>query len=191
MRSTISAMLVPATAILVLAGAEGPVLGQSTSGHRPPKTDVEMIANATSAGPAPISRDAAIVTMDGDKMRTLRQGKNEWTCVPDDPASPGNDPMCLDRNAMEWLQALMDHKDAPKGKMGLVYMLQGGSDASNDDPFATQPPAGAKWVTTGPHVMVVGMSGMLPNLPRSAADTSKPYIMWGGTSYEHIMMPVK
>jgi hypothetical protein len=38
----------------------------------------------------------------------------------------------------------MDHKDAPKGKMGLVYMLQGGSDASNDDPFATQPPAGAK-----------------------------------------------
>jgi hypothetical protein len=32
--------------------------------------------------------------------------------------------MCLDHNAMLWLQAWMDHKDAPKGKMGLVYMLR-------------------------------------------------------------------
>src|SRR5262249_47188849 len=46
MRSTISTVLVSATAFFVLAGAEGPVLGQSTSGHRLPKTDAEMIANA-------------------------------------------------------------------------------------------------------------------------------------------------
>jgi hypothetical protein len=58
--------------------------------------------------------------------------------MPDDPGSPGNDLMCLDPNAMEWLQAWMDHKDAPKGKVGMVYMLQGGSDAGNDDP---SPPA--------------------------------------------------
>ena len=114
-----------------------------------------------------------------------------FTCVPDDPGSPGNDPMCLDHNAMLWLQAWMDHKDAPKGKMGLVYMLQGGSDASNDDPFATTPPPGKKWVTTGPHVMVVGMAGTLDDIPRSPDDPRKPFIMWGGTSYEHIMMPVK
>ena len=99
--------------------------------------------------------------------------------------------MCLDRNAMLWLQAWMDHKDAPKGKMGLVYMLQGGSDASNDDPFATTPPPGKKWVTTGPHVMVVGMAGTLDDVPRSPDDPKRPFIMWGGTSYEHIMMPVK
>lgn len=43
--------------------------------------------------------------MDGDKMRTLRQGKNEFTCLADDPGSPGNDPVCLDKNAMEWLMA--------------------------------------------------------------------------------------
>lgn len=125
------------------------------------KTDAELIANAISAAPPSVSRDATVIAMDGDKVRTLRTGKGEYTCVPDDPGSPGNDPMCLDRNAMLWLQAWMDHKDAPKGKMGLVYMLQGGSDASNDDPFATSPPAGKTWVTTGPHVMVVGMAGML------------------------------
>src|SRR4051794_16906712 len=70
-----------------------------------PKTDAELIANAISAGPSPVSHDATIIAMDGDKVRTLRQGKNEYTCVPDDPGSPGNDPMCLDRNAMLWLQA--------------------------------------------------------------------------------------
>lgn len=156
-----------------------------------PKTDAELIANAMSAAPAAISHEATIIAMDGNKVRTLRQGKNEYTCVPDDPGSPGNDPMCLDRNAMLWLQAWMDHKDAPKGKMGLVYMLQGGSDASNDDAFATAPPHGKKWVTTGPHVMVVGMAGMLDDVPRSPDDPKKPFIMWGGTSYEHIMMPVR
>lgn len=173
---------------LILASPIG-ALAQQTQ-HRP-KTDAELIANAMSAAPARISRDATVLGMEGEKMRTLRQGKGEYTCIPDDPNSPGNDPMCLDRNAMEWLQAWMDHKDAPKGKMGLVYMLQGGSDASNDDPFATKPAPGKKWVTTGPHVMVVGMAGMLPDLPRSAATPAKPYIMWPGTSYEHIMMPVK
>jgi hypothetical protein len=186
----------PSWLLLTVAGLIAVALGvparaQSSATHHPPKTDAEMIANAMSAGPPAVSRDATIITMDGDKMRTLRTGKGEFTCTPDDPSSPGNDPMCLDRNAMEWLQAWMDHKDAPKGKMGLVYMLQGGSDASNDDPFATTPPSGAKWVTTGPHVMVVGMAGMLDAIPRSAGNTARPFIMWGGSSYEHIMMPVK
>ena len=156
-----------------------------------PKTDTQLIANAMSAGPPSISCNATIIAMEGDKMRTLKQGTNEFTCVPDDPGSPGNDPMCLDKNGMLWLQAWMNHKDAPKGKMGLVYMLQGGSDASNVDPFATQPAAGQKWVTTGPHVMVVGMAGMLDAVPTTADAPRAPFIMWGGSSYEHIMMPVK
>jgi hypothetical protein len=127
-----------------------------------------------SAGPPAISRDATIIVMDGDKIRTLWQGSNEYTCVPDDPGSPGNDPMCLDRNAMAWLRAWMEHTEAPKGRLGLVYMLGGGSDASNDDAFATAPPPGAQWVTTGPHVMVVGMAGQLGDLPRSAPMLQSP-----------------
>ncbi len=175
---------------LVLALSVGARAQTSGGGHHA-KTDAELIANAMSAAPLAISRDATVIAMDNDKMRTIRQGKGDFTCVPDDPGSPGNDPMCLDRNAMEWLQAWLDHKDAPKGKLGLVYMLQGGSDASNDDPFATKPPQGQRWVTTGPHVMMVGMAGMLGNLPRTADAPTKPFIMWGGSSYEHVMMPVK
>jgi hypothetical protein len=177
--------LLTAAAVALLAVPAG------AQTHHPPKTDAEMIANAMSAGPSSVSRDATVIAMDGDKMRTLRQGKNDFTCMSDDPGSPGNDPMCLDKNAMLWLQAWMDHKDAPKGKMGLVYMLQGGSDASNYDPFATAPKPGEKWVTTGPHVMVVGMAGSLDDITKAPDNPKKPFIMWGGSSYEHIMMPVK
>ncbi len=157
----------------------------------PPKTDAALIASAMSAAPLAISRNATIVVMENDKMRTLRKGTGAYTCVPDDPTAPANDPKCLDKNAMDWLNALMGHKDPPKGKVGLVYMLQGGSDASNDDPFATTPPPGKKWVTTGPHVMVIGAIDMLSVYPRTATDPSNPYIMWPGTPYQHIMMPVK
>jgi hypothetical protein len=187
MRKLLLAALPAGLIVTASAGADAQT---AVTQHRP-KMDAELIANAMSAAPAAISRDAAIITMDGEKLRTLRAGKNDFTCVPDDPGSPGNDPMCLDHNGMLWLQAWMDHKDAPKGKMGIVYMLQGGSDASNDDPFATAPPSGKAWVTTGPHVMIVGMAGMLDDIPRDANTPKKPFIMWGGSSYGHIMMPVK
>ena len=74
---------------------------------------------------------------------------------------------------------------------GLVYMLQGSWDASNTDPFATAPPEGSDWVVTGPHVMV------LPANPASLAGMSTdhmsggPYVMFQGTPYAHLMMPVK
>src|SRR5882672_10472348 len=101
-------------------------VAQSQTSTKPrPKTDAQLIASARSAAPAAISRDATVVTMEGEKLRVLRQGKGEFTCMPDDPTTPGEDPMCLDRNGMEWLHAWMDHKEPPKGKIGLVYMLRG------------------------------------------------------------------
>jgi hypothetical protein len=93
-----------------------------------------------SAAPPAIAANAAIVDM--ATMKPLRKGTNGWTCFPDGP-SPGVDPMCLDQNGMLWADALMNKKDPPKGKMGFGYMLAGGSDASNTDPFATTPAPGA------------------------------------------------
>ena len=114
------------------AGAflSGGAWAQTTGpGRQKPTTDAQLMASALSAGPRSITKDAAVMVMDGDKMERYVRAKAETPCAYD-PASPGNDPMCLDRNAMEWLQALSDHKDAPKGKLGLVYMLQGGSDGT-------------------------------------------------------------
>ena len=107
-----------------------------------PKTDAAKIANAMTAGPAAVSRDASIVEMSDDgTMKVLRKGTGAWTCVPDDPSSPGNDPMCLDPNAMEWLHAYVT-KAPPPDKVGFIYMLRGGWDFSNTDPFATKPQGG-------------------------------------------------
>jgi hypothetical protein len=51
--------------------------------------------------------------------------------------------MCMDRYGFEWFKALLAHEKPPKGKVWLVYMLKGGSDASNDDPFASEPQTGS------------------------------------------------
>src|SRR3984893_7826686 len=158
------------------------------------KTDAELIASAMSGAPASVSRNATIIAVGADgKLRTLREGRGAFTCLPDDPSTPGNDPMCLDRHGLEWFKALLAHEKPPEGHVWLAYMLKGGSDASNDDPFASEPPAGKKWVQTGPHVMIggPGITKMLDSYPSTADDTRKPYIMFGGTPYEHVMFPVQ
>jgi hypothetical protein len=110
----------------------------------------------------------------------------------DNPNTPGPDPMCGDRNAMQWADAWIKKKAPPRNKVGFMYMLAGGTDASNTDPYAQKPAANNNWVETGPHVMIVGARGMLDNYPRDAKpDTTQVYVMWPGTRYEHLMIPVK
>ena len=101
--------------------------------------------------------------------------------------------MCMDAAAMEWAQAWMSKGTPTVGKVGLMYMLAGGTDASNTDPYATQPSADKHWVETGPHVMVVGAAPAFYDMyPKSETpDTAVPYVMWAGTPYQHLMIPVK
>lgn len=157
-------------------------------------TDSQLIASAMKAAPASVAKGATVVTMEANgTMRTLRKGTNGFTCMPDNPATPGPDPMCLDANSMEWVNALMSHKTPPAGKVGFMYMLAGGTDASNTDPYAAKPTANNHWIKTGPHIMVVGGDQAFYNAyPKSAdPDTSVPYVMWAGTPYQHLMAPVK
>jgi hypothetical protein len=157
-------------------------------------TDAQLIASAMTAAPMSVAKNATIVAMQANgSMRTLRKGTNGFTCMPDNPTTPGPDPMCMDANALEWANAWMGHRTPPAGKVGLMYMLAGGTDASNTDPYAKAPSATNHWVKTGPHVMVVGGDAAFYNsYPRSAdPDTAVPYVMWAGTPYQHLMAPVK
>ena len=152
------------------------------------------MASAMSAAPEAITKNATIMIPDSKgKMRVARKGTNGFTCMPDDPISPGPDPMCMDANAARWLDAYFAHRTPPANKVGFMYMLMGGTDASNTDPYAKKPPAGGHWVVTGPHVMVVGANPeFYASYPRGAdPDTSSPYVMWAGTPYQHLMAPVK
>jgi len=156
--------------------------------------DRKLIASAMTAAPRSVAAIATIVVMGADgSMRTLRQGTGSFTCMPDNPTTPGPDPMCMDRFAMDWVQAWATHKPPTPGRVGFIYMLAGGTDASNTDPYATAPTASNHWIKTGSHVMVVGAdAGYYHSYPRSPdPNTAMPYVMWAGTPYQHTMIPVK
>jgi hypothetical protein len=186
---------IAATASLVSAAeTKAPAKKEPAAASAKAPSDAQLIASAMHAAPAKVSKDATIIAMDADgKMRTLRKGTNGFTCMPDSPATPGPDPMCMDQNAFAWAGAWMAHKDPPQGKVGFMYMLEGGTDASNTDPFATKPTASNHWVKTGPHVMVVGAdASFYDSYPKSPdPDTTQPYVMWAGTPYQHLMAPIK
>jgi hypothetical protein len=169
------------------------VNGYAENAKAPP-TDKEMIKSAMSAAPMAVAKHATIVVMNADgSMRTIRQGTNAFNCMPDNPATPGPDPMCMDKNSMEFVNAWVAHKAPPVGKVGFMYMLAGGTDASNTDPYAAKPAANNHWIKTGPHVMVVGGDdSFYDSYPKDASpDTSNPYVMWAETPYRHLMTPVK
>ena len=69
-------------------------------------------------------------------------------------------------------------------------MMAGDTGTSNHDPHATDK---SHWVQTGPHVMVVGaaapeMAGIYPST--LDPDPSQAYVMYPGTPYAHLMIPV-
>ncbi len=166
----------------------------AAAGSTSAATDEQLIADAMKAAPKGVAEKATIVAPDGKGgMRTLRPGSNAFTCMPDNPATPGPDPMCWDKNAAEWIEAYLGHKTPPAGKTGLMYMLAGGTDASNTDPYAARPTASNHWIKTGPHVMIVGADpGFYDSYPKGAdPDTKAPYVMWAGTPYQHLMAPVR
>jgi hypothetical protein len=143
--------------ILCAAGAALALAGPASGQRGARGGNAALISSAMSAAPPAVARNATIITMGANgTMRTIRRGSNGFTCMPDNPATPGPDPMCMDANAMEWVMAWVQHRDPPADRVGFMYMLAGGTDASNVDPYSERPRRGAPWVHTGPHVMVVG-----------------------------------
>jgi hypothetical protein len=155
--------------------------------------DAATILSAESAAPAAVGTGATVYGFDADgQMVTIREGSNGYWCMADDPTTPTPDPMCGDANAMEWAMAWMGKTEPPAGKVGLIFMLAGGSDASNTDPYATAETNDNNWVTTGPHVMIMNATDVMAGYPTDAdPDTTKPYVMWAGTPYAHLMVPVQ
>ena len=188
-------MRFPLKPMLAVAAVTTAIVAVTVSAQpRDARSDRALIRSALSAAPRAVGARAAVVTMNADgSMRSLRAGSNGFTCMPDNPTTPGPDPMCMDAAALEWAHAWMSHKEPMVGKIGFMYMLAGGTDASNTDPYAQQPSANNHWVKTGPHVMIVGAEPAFYDMyPKDAdPDTAVPYVMWAGTPYQHLMIPVK
>jgi hypothetical protein len=153
-------------------------------------SNAEIIRSALSAGPREISDHAAVVAPDANgKMAEIRAGTNGWTCMADEPDTPGLDPMCLDKQSMMWAQSLMSHAPKPANTApGIIYMLQGGSDISATDPFAKTTD---HFIESPPHYMI-----MWPYDAKSTGFSTTPkksgtWIMWAGTPYAHLMINQK
>ncbi len=185
--------------VLTVSVLVGVTLVAQSSTTRKPATkggagNQAKIRTAMSAAPADIGKGATIVEMDEKgQMKQLRAGTNGWTCMPSAggvAGAAGADPMCLDKTWMGWADAWMSKKDPQVKTMGIGYMLRGDKGASNTDPFATAPTADNQWIVSPPHIMVLvpdpTLLDTLPTDPHSGGE----WVMWKGTKYVHIMVPI-
>lgn len=158
------------------------LLPASVLAQEPASSD-DPVAYALSAAPPDVAADAAVMDLEGN---ILREGTNGFTCVP----VPG-EPMCLDEPWMEFFDAYVNQKDELNiERVGIAYMFQGDSGASNIDPYAEGPTPDNEWVQTGPHLMLIvpdpALLEHIPTDPKSGG----PYVMWRDTHLAHVMIPV-
>lgn len=160
------------------------------------RTAEAKISNALSAAPSAISASATIMDWpsgEGGSFVVLRPGTNGWTCLPHMPGAEGNAPMCLDQAWMDFMHAVMTRGTPKIDRVGIGYMVApGGAYASNTDPYATGPTPTNEWGYDPPHLMVLvpHAATALKGLP-TKRDGGGPWVMFSGTKYAHIMVPLE
>jgi hypothetical protein len=174
------------------------------------------IADALQAAPPAVTDDATILgwTSEGE-LAEARHGAGPYTCIASGsfslrlgkPALPYPDPMCLDRNAWSFLQAVWSAGAVEHGEdhlptaPGLVWMLAG-MNVSRDavDVGAsgvnvaqnTSEMAGTKVIQMTPHVMIMPLplsestAGVAANY--NLNDPLASWIMAAGQPHEHLMV---
>jgi hypothetical protein len=148
--------------------------------------DSDAIKDALNAAWPGMAKNATVVDWEGN---VLRQGSNEYTCFPTPPMLSGTAPMCMDGEWMEWADAWSYKKDYEADRLGISYMLAGDEGASNIDPYAEGPTDDNEWIREGAHLMIVAPPELLEAFPTDP-DSGGPYVMWKGTPYAHLMVPV-
>lgn len=195
----------PGFTLLILAACAAPAdappaegMAESASEAVPaPGTTAAKVAEAMLGAPMRISSAATIMdwpaTPDGE-MTELRAGSNGWTCFPSSPqgvTSAIADPMCLDQTWLEFAEAWTTHTPPAITRVGIGYMLAGDAGASATDPFAMEKTADNGWVVSPPHLMIIAPDpGALEGLP-STPDGGGPWVMWSGSPWAHVMVPVQ
>ncbi len=159
------------------------------------------LTRALSAAPAAVAAGAAVLLTEHDgKTRQLRSSTNGWTCTVTQPSAAEYDasehhPACFDRYGLEWMQAYEAGRDPNPDHVGYSYMLQGGFSWSNTDPTAYGPAPGQKdAIHIPPHLMILNAriadTSGFPS-KETNPDTTQPFVMFGGTRYALLILPVK
>jgi hypothetical protein len=146
----------------------------------------DAMADALSAAWSGMAENATVVDWEGN---VLREGSNGYTCFPTPPTLVGTAPMCMDSEWMEWADAWSNKKDYAADALGISYMLAGDGGASNVDPYAEGPTDDNEWIREAAHLMILVPAAMLEAYPTDP-ENGGPYVMWKGTAYAHLMVPI-
>lgn len=151
------------------------------------QTARQKLEEALTAAPSTITDGATVVDWEGN---TLREGSNGWTCLPRIPGSTGPNPMCMDGPWMEWAHAFEQGIEPEVSGLGVAYMLAGDAEVNNADPSDQTRDPGEVWVDAGSHIMLVVPDPSLLEGLTTDPSTGGPWVMWKGTPYAHVMVPL-
>ena len=168
-----------------------------------PHTSIEWkIWAFSTAAPSFIAANCTVIDSDGKTV--LREGTNGWTAMPGNPrgmSDPENGwkdpheamPMVMDAQAMKWAMAYMSGKKPELDHDGWMYMLHGdmGEDNTKHLVFNKEDAAVGHWIESGPHIMLMPKDPASLRGQTSDFNSGGPYIMFEGTGYDHIMIPVE
>lgn len=148
-----------------------------------------LIAEALSAAIPDIAADATVMDWE---MNVLKEGSNGYICLPTPPpmAARGKAPMCMDEPWMKWAAAWAGQQEFRADRVAISYMMAGDAGASNIDPYADGPTDDNDWVVETPHLMILVPDNAMLEGMSTDPQNGGPYVMWKGTPYAHIMVPV-
>lgn len=176
--------------LVMLFSACGKPASETEVAAPAPSDSAALLADALSATYSDHAAGAKVMSWDG---KVLQEGENGFVCMPTPPAfaARGPAPMCFDEVWLAWADAWQNNKPFNTDRLGISYMLAGDGGASNIDPYAEGPTEDNEWIVEGPHLMLIMPdSAHLAGIPTDPAGGG-PYVMWRGTPYEHVMVPVK
>jgi hypothetical protein len=168
--------IVPTLALLLMLS---PIeaLGQDKNG---------LLEDALKAAWPGMVEHATVVDWEGN---ILKEGSNGYTCLPTPPMLTVDSPMCMDSEWMRWANAWQNKGEFTPAALGISYMLAGDGGASNVDPYAEGPTEDNEWIREGAHLMIIAPAELLEAFPTDPYNGG-PYVMWKGTPYAHLMVPI-
>ena len=161
----------------------------------------------STAAPSFIAANCTVVDMDADGNQiVLREGTNGWTAMaanPRGPADPENGwkdpheamPMVGDALSFAWVSAYFAGTK-PKTTMdsdGWAWMLHGdmGEDNTKAGVLNKEDSVEGAWIESGPHLMLMPKDPSTLDGQTTDFNKGAPYVMFAGTDYAHLMIPVE
>ena len=168
-----------------------------------PHTSAEWkIWALSTAAPSFIAANCTVIDSDGKTV--LREGTNGWTAMAGNPrgmSDPDNGwkdpheamPMVMDAQAMKWAMAFMSGTKPELDHDGWMYMLHGdmGEDNTKQLVFKKKDAADGHWIESGAHLMLMPKDPASLKGQTTDFNSGGPYIMFEGTGYDHIMIPLE